>query len=53
MTRPIRHVHPLRSSDRPQPVDSWARDVTVVLYAIAVLLVLAGVATLFAKGYWA
>jgi len=50
---PYRQAHPLRSSDRPQPVDSWARDVTVVLFAAALFLVLAGVATLFAKGYWA
>jgi len=49
---PYRQAHPLRSSDRPQPVDSWARDVTVVLFAIAFLLLIAGVAVLQAKGYW-
>ena len=36
----------LRSSDRPQPVDSWSRDLTVVLWLIAALLLIAGVAQL-------
>jgi hypothetical protein len=39
-------ARPLRSSDRPQPVDSWSRDVTVVLFAIAALLLIAAVAQL-------
>jgi hypothetical protein len=38
------HARPLRSSDRPQPVDSWSRDVTVVLWAIALMLLIAGLA---------
>lgn len=40
------HAHPLRSGDRPQPIDSWRRDVTIVLWLIAFLLVIAAVATL-------
>ena len=39
-------TRPLRSGDRPQPVDSWSRDLTVVLWLIAALLLIAGVAQL-------
>ena len=39
-------AHPLTASDRPQPVDSWSRDLTLVLWAIAFLLFLAAVAQL-------
>lgn len=37
------HARPLAAIDRPQPVDSWSRDVTVVLFAIAFLLLIAAV----------
>lgn len=39
-------ARPLRASDRPQPVDSWSRDVALVLFAIAFLLAIAAVAML-------
>jgi hypothetical protein len=45
---PVRMAHPLRASDRRHPIDSWSRDATIVLFAIAVLLLLAGLATLLA-----
>jgi len=39
-------ARPLQETSRPQPVDSWTRDLTVVLFAIALLLLIAGVALL-------
>lgn len=44
MNRDRWHARPLVSSDRPQPVDNWSRDVTIVLFAIAFLLLIAAVA---------
>lgn len=46
-------ARPLRSSDRPQPVDRWERDMTAVLLAISVLLAIGALAILQAKGYLA
>lgn len=39
-------TRPLRSSDRPQPVDSWTRDIALILWAAAFLLACAAGASL-------
>jgi hypothetical protein len=40
------HARPLRRRDRRQPVDSWTRDIVVLLWVIAMFLLIAGVALL-------
>lgn len=49
MTR-LPHAHPLRASDRRHPVDSWSRDLALVLWAIAFVLVIAAAAALLTPG---
>jgi hypothetical protein len=40
------HAHALSATEPPQPLDSWQRDLSLVLGAIAVLLIIATTAIL-------